>query len=113
MIKFLIKLAIVVLIANAAWRVGSAYLTFYKFEDAVRGTIQFRGLKTDADLRKRILELATQADIPLADDALAVKRENTRTIVDGWYEQGVEVVPGYTRTFSFTVHLDIPTSALP
>ena len=112
MMKFLLKLAIAVLIANAGWRVGSAYLAFYKFEDAVRSTLQYRGTKSDGDIRKRIFELAGQVDIPL-DDGLTMGRQNNHTIVDGSYELPVEVVPGYVRTFPFKVHLDIPTSTLP
>ncbi|OFV91650.1 MAG: hypothetical protein A3G76_09235 [Acidobacteria bacterium RIFCSPLOWO2_12_FULL_65_11] len=113
MIKFILKLVIVVLLANAAWRAGSVYLTFYRFEDSVRGTIQYRGTKTDAEIRKRILDLAAQSDIPLSGDSLKIRRENTRTIVDGSYEQTVEIFPRYAYTFPFTVHLDIPTSTLP
>ena len=35
MLKLLIKLALAGLIANAAWRMGSTYLSFYRFKDAV------------------------------------------------------------------------------
>ena len=35
MIKTVLKLLLAALIANAAWRVGSAYIAFYKFQDAV------------------------------------------------------------------------------
>jgi hypothetical protein len=113
MIKFVIKLAIVALIANAGWRVGSAYLAFYRFEDAIRSMVQYRGQKTDTEIRTRILDKAAEDGIPLAPESLTLERENTRTIVNGAYEQPVEVVPGYTRTFPFTIHLDIPTASLP
>ena len=37
--KTLLKLVIVALLANALWRIGSAYATFYKFTDAVNGLL--------------------------------------------------------------------------
>ena len=41
MIKLVIKLAIVALVANAAWHTMVAYTSFYKFKDAVQQTTQF------------------------------------------------------------------------
>ena len=38
MIKIIVKMAIAALIANASWRVGSAYLTYCRFKDAVEET---------------------------------------------------------------------------
>ena len=113
MIKFILKLAVVVLLANAAWHVGSVYLAFYKFQDAVIGMVQYRGTKTDAEIRKRILDEAAQSDIPISDDSLMIRREGNHTIVDGSYEQSADIVPGYAYTFPFTIHLDVPTSTLP
>ncbi|HEY3052362.1 MAG TPA: hypothetical protein VGK04_03135, partial [Thermoanaerobaculia bacterium] len=68
MIKLILKLIVVALLANAAWRVGSAYVAHYKFEDAVQQAALFRGSKTDDVLRRRIFELASDFDIPVSDD---------------------------------------------
>ncbi|MGC4085671.1 MAG: hypothetical protein QM736_26980 [Vicinamibacterales bacterium] len=57
MIKLFIKLAIVALVANAAYHIGSEYLTYVKFRDAIRDAAMFKA-KTDADLLGRILNLA-------------------------------------------------------
>lgn len=113
MIKFILKLAIVVLLANAAWRAGTVYLAHYKFQDAVIGMVQYRGLKTDPQIRKQILQQAAESDIPLADDRLLITREGNHTIVDGSYALSADVFPGYPHTFSFSIHLDVPTSTLP
>ena len=60
MIKLIIKLAIAALIANAAWRLGSSYLAFYKFQDAVKESVLFGSDKTVDQLRSRTMELASQ-----------------------------------------------------
>jgi len=44
MLKLLIKLALAALVANAAYRLGTAYLSYYRFTDAVAQTAQFVGL---------------------------------------------------------------------
>jgi hypothetical protein len=106
-IKFVVKLAIVALIANATWRVGSAYATHYRFTDAVQATTQFRAQKTDEQIHARILELASQYDIPVTDESLTVRRAaNGHTIVDGAYAKPIDLAPGFTYRWPFTLHVD-------
>ena len=107
MIKLVIKLAIVALIANAVWRIGSAYAAHYRFTDAVQATTQFRGTKTDQQIHDRILDLASQYDLPVADGDLTVRRDpNSHTIVDGAYAKPIDVVPGVTYPWPFKFHVD-------
>jgi hypothetical protein len=106
MFKLLIKLAVAGLIANAAWRLGSAYAGYYKFEDAVQQTTQFGPDRSDAELRDRILELAAQYDVPLAEDGFTIERVENHTIVDGEYATPIQLFPGYERAWPFAFHVD-------
>jgi Tol biopolymer transport system component len=106
MIKTIIKLALAALIANAGWRVGSAYITFYKFQDAVTETAQFGSQKSEEELRQKVLVLAGDYDVPLAENAVTVRRENEHTYVDGSYERILDLVPGYRHPWVFTFHVD-------
>jgi hypothetical protein len=107
LIKFLVKLAVAGLIANATWRVGGAYMTHYKFQDAIREAAQFRGRKTDDELRQRIVELAADFEVPITGDDLTLQNEASHFLVDGRYVRTVELVPGYTYPWPFTVHTDV------
>ena len=109
MIKLAIKLAIVALIANATWRVSSAYVSHYRFTDAVQATTQFRGGRTDEQIHDRLLDIASEYDIPLTDDTLTVTRQSNHTIVDGAYRRPIEMVPGWSYRWPFTVHVDTIT----
>ncbi len=107
MIKLLIKLVIVGLIANATWRIGSAYAAHYRFTDAVQATTQFRGSKTDEQIHERVIDLAAQYDLPLAADGVTVRRENiNHTVVDGAYAKPIDLVPGFTYRWPFKFHVD-------
>ena len=112
MIKFLIKLAIAGFIANATWRVGSAYLSHYKFEDAVRETAQFRGRKSDDELRERIGELAAEYDVPVAAEDLTMRTEGNHFLIDGSYTRKIDLFPGYAYQWPFTVKSDIFVDAV-
>lgn len=104
--KLLIKLTIVALVANATWRVGSVYLSHYKFKDSVQQMTQYRGDKSDEQIRQRIFELAAQFDIPVGEESLTIRRDEDHTIVDGSYKRPIDLLPGFTYAWPFTVHID-------
>ena len=114
MLKLLIKLAVAALIANAAYRLGIAYLSYYRFTDAVAQTAQFGADRSRAEIQHRVLELASQYDVPLTEDGFTIRRtDNSHTIVDGGYLQRVDLLPGYQYPWPFTVHVDVFTVKTP
>ena len=108
MIRSLIKLGLVVLIANAAWRVGNAYLAHYRFTDAVQQLTHYRGDKSDNEIHNRIFALASQYEIVVTDETLTIQKEDNRTIVDGAYKKPIEFLPRVIYDWPFTVHIDTP-----
>lgn len=117
MIKSLIKLALAALVANAIWRVGSAYATFYRFRDAIQQSTQFSHGRSDAELQQRIIDLAAQYDIPLAADGFTVRRVGDHTFTEGEYRQDIDFAPGLTRPWPFKWETDtfvaVPTKLDP
>ena len=111
MVRTIIKLAFVALLANAAWQLFTVYWAHFKFSDAVQQTTQFRGNKTDAQLKERILELASQFDVPVSDENLTVQVVDDHTLVDSSYTRRVELVPTFFYPWRFTVHTDTVQSA--
>jgi hypothetical protein len=105
--KTIIKLVIVAIIANATWRVGSAYAKHYRFVDSVQQATQFRATKSDAEIHDRVFELASQYDIPVTDDNLTITHQDTHTVVDGSYRRQIDLFPGFTYPWPFTVHVDV------
>jgi hypothetical protein len=105
-IKTIVKLAFVALMANAAWQAFTVYWAHFKFRDSVESTTQFRGDRTDAQLRDRILELAAQFDVPVSDEDLAIHVVDNHTLVDSSYTRRVEFVPSFSYPMRFTVHTD-------
>jgi len=108
-IRFVVKLAIVGLLANAAWRIGGVYMSHLRFTDAVQQSARYRGDKSDAQIHERVFNLATQYDIPVDDDSLTITHENNRTVVVGEYQRPIELVPGFIYKWPFKVHIDVAT----
>jgi hypothetical protein len=109
--KTLIKLAIVVLAANAIWRAGSAYVSYYRFKDAVADVAVASRNKTDDDLRKKVMQLAMEYDAPVDEDAVAIRHEDNHTYIDASYEQTVALFPGYERPWAFSFTVDSQAGA--
>ena len=106
MIKLLLKLAVVALLANAAFHVGSEYLTYVRFRDSIRDAAMYKA-KNDAELMSRIVEIATQYDIPLEPENITIERQERRVTVDGWYDKPIELVPNYTYPWHFSLAEEI------
>ena len=104
--KLILKLVVVALVANASWRVGTAYVAHYKFKDAVQQAALFRGNKTDDALRQKIFELASDFDIPVEDQDVMLKTAEHQTTIDGSYTRIIELAPGYKYPWAFTFHVD-------
>jgi hypothetical protein len=98
MLKLVIKLVIAGLLVNAGWRVGAEYLNFYSFQDDVRNEAAYG---EEAELRDRVLEIAAERDVPLADEDVEIRRDEQRVIVEGAYVKPIAVLPGYAYPWPF------------
>lgn len=106
MIKSIIKVLVAVLIANALWRVSSAYITHYRFNDAVTELAKHAVGKTDAQLKDKVMELAATYDEPVDADALAIRQEEHHTYVETKYVKPIALVPGYEYQWPFALKVD-------
>jgi len=110
-IKTLIKLAIVVLLANAIWRAGSAYLSYYKFKDAVTDIAINAKDKTDDELRTKVMALAMEYEEPIAPEDVAIRREDNHVFIEGSYTKPVAIFPWYDYQWTFSLTADSAAGA--
>lgn len=114
--KTVIKLLIAALVINAAVRAGSAWWTFYQFEDETQETIRFAGNESEDTLEMRILARAQERELPVKADAVAVQREGPRIVASAYYVQPVEFIPRYTYPVKMAFQVEaytIPGAAPP
>jgi hypothetical protein len=107
MIRTLLKLAVVALVANAAWHLFGAYSPNYRFQDSVQYVAQNRGQMSDEALKDKIVELAAQFEVPVTAGDIAVTQQGTHTLVDLSYVRPIELAPGFTYSWPFSVHVDV------
>jgi hypothetical protein len=106
MIKFILKVALSVLIAHATWRIGTAYVSHYRFKDAAR-EVALTPRATDAQLRERIMELASENDAPLEEENLNITRDVRHILMDASYVRSIDVLPGFPYAWHFAWSIDV------
>ena len=103
MLRRALKLLILALIVNAAWRLVPVYWQYLQFKEAVAETARFAGTRSEDEIRDRVLTLAERSGIPLTAEAVVVKRDPDEVWIDANYTVTVEPLPRYRRPWTFTV----------
>jgi len=108
MIKRVVSLIVVVLVANAILRLVIVVLHDQQFKYAVREPALFSAQppgKTDEVLRKNVMQLAQDNQIPLYPDFVEISRYQgdlgEKVTIKFRYATMVQVAPWYSRRFDF------------
>jgi hypothetical protein len=106
MIKRIISIVVFLLLANAGVRVGPVLFRDQQFKDAVRDVALFGAGKPDAVLKNKIMELASENQVPLDGDFIEITRKTLvgtgdHVVIKVSYAVIVPVAPGYPRRFDF------------
>ncbi len=104
--KTIIKLLVVLAACNAIARGAQATWTYYQFKDAAQQTILFGAGASPGQLHTQILEKAMELELPLQPEALTVRRDGQRTIVEASYTQPIELFPSYRYPAQFSFAVD-------
>ena len=107
MLRTLLKLAVVALVANAAWHLFGAYSPNYRLQDGIQYAAQNRGQMSDEALRDKIVEIAGQFDVPLNAGDIAISQQGTHTLVDLSYVRPIELAPGFKYPWPLSIHVDV------
>lgn len=99
----LFKLAVFVLAALSAWRIGAAYLAHYEFDDAVSQIAQRAAQSRGADVQTAVEDAARRLAIPLDPGQMTITVEGEHVYIDLRYARPVEVLPRYFYPWPFSV----------
>lgn len=111
MVKLTIKLAIVGLLANAAYQVVPYYYTNWQFTDAMKELATFPGYRaTVPQVLEKCVKIAKAHDLELTREDFDVKlagvggaKVNT---IDVSYEVVLKPIPGRPQPHVFAVHVE-------
>jgi len=103
-VKTLLKLLVVAVVINGAYRVGMDEYRFSQLKDAAH-SILVLGTHTELEeLKGMVLQKAADLRLPVAEEKVVLTRKEVRTTIAVSYSTEPEVFPGYKypRDHSFT-----------
>ena len=104
--KFLIKLAVLLLIAHALVRFVPPYWNHTQFERELKdSSIAWRDY-SDAEVRELVLAMAQQREVPVDRQQVAVRRERDHLFIDLAYSRALALVPGSRYTWDYESKID-------
>jgi hypothetical protein len=105
--KTILKLAVFGLLVYACVNIAYAWMQYFEFKDGVRQASQTGFSLSDDELHNRVLEIAEQNSIPLAQDGFSVRRDDKiHTLIDGSYTKEISLLPIRAFPWTFTFHTD-------
>lgn len=123
MVKTIIKIALALVVIHGAFRIGTAYWNFYRYEDALQQLAQFGERRTDKQLCDEAMSTAGTYGVPIAATGLnihrganpafncedgsgaqqpgAIAQASGQMLIEGTYVEPVQVLPGYIYPWEF------------
>ncbi len=106
--KAILSLIVAAVIVNACIRAGDSAWRYYQFEDAVEQEARFGTSSTTSQLRTRLLQLAVDHDVELAQDDVIVDRRGIETYVSIQYTEALPLVPKvYTHEQAYDITMSV------
>lgn len=108
----IISLLALIGLAWAAWNVGPLYFDHYDFADKVNEIARTPKYKANTD--EKVLDMVMKEvrerrlDPYIAKGNVSVITTETSRRIEISYERLAKVLPGWERTFEFTIHADQP-----
>jgi hypothetical protein len=129
MVGKIVKIVVALLLVHTAYRVGTAYWTFYRYEDAVQQIAQFAERRTDKQVCDEALDTAANTGVPLPASGLTVRRGNHppynceagptalpagtlaqpsgQLMIEGGYVERLQLLPGYVYPWEFKLAVKV------
>jgi hypothetical protein len=104
--KTVIKLIIAAALINAVARGAWAQWNYYQLKDGAQQLLTFDVDASPDQLESAILEKATELDIPVEPDDVAVKRDGLRSRATVSYTQPIEFFPKYVYPMKYSFAVD-------
>jgi len=103
-VKTLLKLLVVAVIINGAYRVGMDEYQLSQLKDATHSMLVLGTNTPIEELKVMVLQKAADLRLPVSEEKVTLTRQGVRTTVSVSYNTEPEVFPGYRypRAHSFT-----------
>jgi hypothetical protein len=105
-VKFLFKLGIVLLVANALFRFIPPYWRHHEFESDVKhASLKWRN-QSDDGVMQDVLSLAASRNVPVGQENVKIQRVKDRLYLTVAYDVPIELLPSMSRVWRFDSNVE-------
>ena len=105
MLRNLVRIVVLGLVMHAAARITPEFWHYLKFRDAVVETASYSRGKTIEQIRERVVRLASENDVPITAQDVAVSQQGEVVYVSTAWTAQLEYVP--TRFYPYDFIVDV------
>ena len=85
------------------WNVGPVYLHYQEFKPEASEATRGGGRGPEQELMAEVARLADRVGVPVAREAIRVRKERTRTYLEVTYTEELRLAPTVTYPWTFTI----------
>lgn len=100
----LLRLAVVICVAWAAWHAGFAAWQQFEFADQVSQIAQFGPDRDEEAVRDAVMDAAAKLGLPVTEGGVRIRRQAqpAHLYIDVSYTAQIEILPRYKYPWTFT-----------
>jgi hypothetical protein len=110
MVKLILKLAVLLLVANGLYQAVPPFYNNWKFQDALKELATYPGFEpTTAMVLDKCERIAHDHNLDLTRDDFVVRlgvKGKTPTVIDTQYSVTLKHIPGHPQPHTFVVHVE-------
>ena len=106
MVRTFLKYVLVCGLVYMAWNVGPVYLAYREFRTEVAGATRVVGRGSERELVAVVARLADRIGVPVAREAIKVRKEVTRTYLKVTYTEELRLAPAVSYPWTFSINAE-------
>ena len=106
MVRTFLKLVFACGVVYMAWNVGPVYLAYREFRTEVTGATRVGGRGPERELVAVVAGLAERIGVPVAREAIKVRKEGTRTYLEVTYTEELCLAPAVIYPWTFSINAE-------
>lgn len=106
MVRTILTWVFTLWVVFVVWTVGPIYLAYREFTFAAAEATRVGGRGSQRELVAEVAELAEQVGVPVAREAIKVRKEGTHTYLEVTYTERLRLAPTVTFPWTFSISAD-------
>ncbi|MEW5984895.1 MAG: hypothetical protein AB1806_21280 [Acidobacteriota bacterium] len=103
----LIRIALTLLVAYAAWQTGAAYWQYLQLQDRLQRLAQSSVNRSEDQVRAAVVQAAADLGVRLDPDQVAVRLGEDSLSIAATYQRRIEYLPRLSYTWTFELRADV------